>query len=139
VSHDIDITFSDCDFCKWIHKEAQKLEAVKNYGPLHEDNPIADYVITENSGVNFTYNYGPAIWAATGEKWGISTLDGKSPAEASSMLRELIVTLENNPDKYEPLIQGKGAWGTMKTLLRSLRQLEHIIEHQSSAGIIRVS
>jgi hypothetical protein len=83
-----------------------------------------------DSSVNFTYNYGPALYEAAA--FGISELNGVPANVALAAVRYVIMALK---PCHEPLIRGEGTWGTMGTLLDALKRLETLLEANPDAKV----
>lgn len=82
----------------------------------------------------FTSNYTPALREAGFPAWKM--LDRMNCHVVDEFVQRVIAELQSSPDRYEPLIRGGGEWGTMSTLLGSLRRLGADL-HMHRHGLVR--
>lgn len=84
----------------------------------------------------FTYNYSPALREAGFPSWDM--LNNHRAECFAVMVGRVLITLQQDKDRYGALIRGDGEWGTIETLIDSLRLLLIDLDKHPS-GIIRCS
>jgi len=83
---------------------------------------------------NFTGNYSPALREA-GLTW--AECDGMPGHVIYARIRRAADLIEQDPEKYRPLIGGGGEWGTPELLVPQLRKLADACETNYAARFDR--